>query len=312
MIRKRAFITEYVGLSTRLETLALGFMIQDYFGHELCIDWRDTDALNIVGVTHRSRGLLGRIDSVKLRADMMGNFERLHRHRNVNLRTHHGPRHLLERYYLPTGQRVKLRPDLIEVIRSTFARYAGRPLVGVHIRRGDFPLLAAHEFDVNAFVWPAVPDWWHEHVMAHIQQAVPDVAFYVACSGSLDDFPNLKKNFDVFDMPVPSPYAYKEKGHQARTHPAVDLFALACCRVLVGSSCSTFTHYPAHMLGGPTTVLIPPSHKIFPSDPQYCRIDLHGRGAADWLAACRTGQDATLVKDPATLPFARGANVDWM
>lgn len=309
---KRVFITEYVGLSTRLETLALAFMVSDYHGHEVCIDWHEVDALNIVGTKLRSRGILGRLDSVKIRADMMENLNRIGRHRNVNLRTPHGPRHLMQRYYLPTGQRVKLRPDLIEIIRGTFAPYANRPLVGVHIRRGDFPLISQTEFDVNAVVWPAVPDWWHEHVMTQIQRAIPNVAFFVSCSGSLDAFPNLTENFDVFTMPAASPYGYKELGHRSSTHPAVDLFALACCRVLVGSSCSTFTHYPAHMLGGPTTVLIPPAHKIFPDDPQYSRIDLHGRGAADWLDACRSGIDATPVVDACALPYANGANVDWL
>lgn len=312
---KRAFITNYVGLTSRLETLALAFMISDYFGHEVCLDgWPELDALHIVGARQRSRGLLGRLDSVKLRVDMPDNLYRVGVHRHINLRTHQGPRHLLERYYLPTGQRLKLRPDLVDVIRATFAPYAQRPLVGVHIRRGDFPLISPTEFDVNAFVWPAVPDWWHEHVMAQIQKAVPDVAFFVSCSGSLDGFPNLTKNFDVFTMPAASPYGYsaRQRGHQSSTHPAVDLFALACCRVLVGSSCSTFTHYPAHMLGGPTTVLIPPSHKIFPGDPQYCRIDLHGHGVADWLDACRTGTGAAPVTNAATLPFAHGAHVDWM
>ena len=55
-------------------------------------------------------------------------FHRIARHRNVVLRTHEGPRHLLEKLYLPTARRVKLRPDLIETIRATFARYAGRTL----------------------------------------------------------------------------------------------------------------------------------------------------------------------------------------
>jgi hypothetical protein len=41
---KRVFITEYVGLSTRLETLAMAFMNSDYYGHEVCIDWKDADA----------------------------------------------------------------------------------------------------------------------------------------------------------------------------------------------------------------------------------------------------------------------------
>ena len=312
---KRVFISEYVGLSTRLETLALAFMISDKYGHQVCIDWPEVDALNIVGAHCRSRGLLGRLNSVKLRADLMErNFPRIATRRNINLRTPYGPQNLLGPYYLQTGQRVKLRRDLVDIIRASFAPYAHRPVVGVHIRRGDFPLISLHEFDVNAFAWPSVPDWWHEHVMAQIQRAVPDVVFFVSCSAGLGAFPNLTRNFDVFTMPAASPYRYegRQEGHQSNTHPAVDLFALACCRVLIGSSCSTFTHYPAHMLGGPSTVLIPPSHKIFPDDPQFCRIDLHGQGAAAWLQACRTGHGASLVSDVRTLPFASGANADWM
>ena len=66
------------------------------------------------------------------------------------------------------------------------------------------------------------------------------------------------------------------------------------------------------MLGQRATVLVPPAHKIFPSRPEYGRVDLHGHGAADWYAACRTGQGQVAVTDAGTLPITRGANVDWM
>jgi hypothetical protein len=309
---KRVFVTEYVGLSTRLEALTLAFMISDYFGHQVCIDWHELDALNILGAHVRSRGALGRINSLKLLGDPSEALHRIAHHRNVNVRTHAGPKHLLDKYYLPTARRVKLRPDLIATIRDTFDRYAHRPLVGVHIRRGDFPLLSQDEFDVNAFVWPAVPDWWYEHVMAEIARAVPDVAFFVSCSGSLDAFPNLQRNFDIFDLPAASPYAYKEAGHQSRRHPAADLFALGCCTTLIASPCSTFSHYAANLLGEATTLLVPPAHKIGRERPEFSKISLHGRGAFDWYAACRTGQGLEAVGDASSLPIALGASVDWM
>ena len=312
---KRVFVTQYVGLSTRLEALAMAFMVSDYFGHEVCIDWDDLNAINVVGAHIRSRGLFGRLDVLKLHDDGGDNLHRIASHRNVNLRTHHGPRHLLHKYYLPTAWRVRLRPDLIDVIRTTFAPYGNRPLVGVHIRRGDFPLASADEFDVRATLWPAVPDWWYEHVMTQIQNVIPDVAFFVSCSGSLDEFPNLARNFDIFDMPTMSPYDYtyhRKSGHQARRHPAADLFALGCCSTLIGSPCSNFSHYAANMLGPATTLLVPPAQKTHAAQPKFCRVDLHGRGAADWLAACRTGLGQVEIADPATLPIQCGANVDWM
>lgn len=312
MMKKRIFVSSYVGLSTRLEALSLAFMMSDYFGHEVCIDWKELDALNIVGATVRGRGLAGRLGAVKLRDDASAaDFHRVTRHASINLRTHRGPRHLLEPYYLPTARRVKLRPHLIETIRASFAPYADRPLVGVHIRRGDFPLMSATDFDANAFLWPATPEWWYEHVMADIQRAVPDVAFYVACSGSLADFPRLTSRFDVFEVETRSEYSYRRPGHESARHPAADLFALACCPTLVGSSCSTFSHYAAHMLGLPKTVVVAPP-RTSAQRPQYSRIAMHGRGAFDWYQACRNGDGLVPVSDAATLPIGRGAQLDWM
>ena len=312
MVKKRVFITEYVGLSTRLEALAMAFMISDRFGHEVCIDWRELDALSVQGARVRGRGLLGRLNSLKLLGDASNAFERIAEYSNINLRTHNGPRQLLEKYYLPTARRVKLRADLAAIIRETFARYAQRPLVGVHIRRGDFALVNEQAFDVNAHVWPAVPDWWYEHVMGQIQSAVPDVAFFVSCSGSLAEFANLRNNFDVFDLPAGSPYGYKKEGHHSLRHPAADLFALGCCKTVIGSTCSTFTHYAANMLGVPTTVLLPPAHKMFREQPEFRKLDMYGRGAFDWYAACRSGHGLQPVADAGTLPIAPGASADWM
>lgn len=309
---KKVFITEYVGLSTRLEALAMAFLISEYFGHEVCLDWRELDALHVVGARRRGRGLLGRLNSLKLLGDASEALDRVQNHANVNVRTHHGPRHLLRKLYLPTAQRVKLRPDLIAVIRDTFSRYENRPLVGVHIRRGDFPLISPDMFDVNAVAWPAVPDWWYEHVMRQIQQAVPNVAFFVSCSGSLDAFPNLQKNFDIFDMPAESPYTHFGAGHVSARHPAADLFALGCCDTLIGSPCSTFTHYAANMLGRPTQIFVPPAQKMFKSQPEFSKVSLHGHGAADWYAACRTGQGLETVTDAGSLQITNGAFVDWM
>jgi hypothetical protein len=181
----------------------------------------------------------------------------------------------------------------------------------VHIRRGDFHLVNERDFDVNAAEWQATPNWWYEHVMDQIQSAVPNVVFFVSCSGSCNDFPFLKK-FDYFDMPASSPEGYKHGGHESDRHPAADLFALGCCGVLVGSSCSTFTHYAANMLGASTTVLVPPSHKISQTHPEFAQVSLHGRGATEWLRACRTGCELQLLSNAETLAIPIGAHIEWM
>ena len=308
---KRVFVTEYVGLSTRLEALAMAFLISERFGHEVCLDWHELDALRVEGAQRRRRGLLGRIDSVKLRHYSAAAFEQIGQHRNIVLRTHEGPRELLEPLYLPTARRVRLRRDLTETIRRTFARHGDRPIVGVHIRRGDFSLVSEDRFDVNAAEWPAVPDWWYAHVMGEIRRAHPGVTFFVSCTGSLLDYPFLAE-FDVFDLPTGFPYRYKGPPHAARRHPAADLWALGGCSVIVGTPCSTFSHYAADMLGPPSVLLVPPATPITRDAPAYARLDLHGHGAFDFYAACRTGAGQKPVPNAATLPVKRGASVGWM
>jgi len=309
---KRVFISEYVGLSTRLEALAMAFLISEYHGHEVCLDWTELDALHIIGTTQRSRGVLGRLDSVKLRGHADDEWLRIGAHRNVCLRTHRGPPQMLSRLYLPTARRVKLRPDLVDSIERALLPYGERPVIGVHIRRGDFRLVSPDSFDVRATEWPAVPDWWYEHAMGMLQKRHPDAAFLVACTGSLDDHPWLKKNFDVFEVPTSSPYDYKGPDHGSRRHPAADLFALGCCNVIVGTSCSTFSHYAAHMLGQPSTVLVPPAQCITRDQARIAKVSLYGRGAHDWYAACRTGRDAAPVNSDDDVPLALPPRFDWL
>ena len=308
---RRVWITEYVGLSTRLEALAMAFLIRQRWGHEICLDWHELDAITVEGTRRRRRGLLARIDSVKLRGYEPDAFERAGRHRNIVLRTHEGPREALEPLYLPTARRIRLRADLADAIRAAFAPHAGRPVVGVHVRRGDFPLVSTERFDVNATAWPAVPDWWYAHVMGAIRAAVPDVAFYVACTGRLADYPWLG-GFEVFDVPAASTYGYKGPDHASARHPVADLYALACCPLIVGTPCSTYTHYAADMLGAPSTVLVPPATPMVREAPDFRRLDLWGRGAHDYYAACRTGRGLEPVTDLAALPIRRGASADWI
>ena len=46
---KKVFIDEYVGLSTRLEALAMGFLISEYYGHQVCLDWAELDSFRVIG-----------------------------------------------------------------------------------------------------------------------------------------------------------------------------------------------------------------------------------------------------------------------
>ena len=85
---KKIFITDYVGLSTRLEALAIAFLISERFGHQICLDWQELDALQISGTRRGSRGLMGRLNSIKLKGDWALDFDRIENFHHVNLRTH--------------------------------------------------------------------------------------------------------------------------------------------------------------------------------------------------------------------------------
>ncbi|MDB6122355.1 MAG: hypothetical protein JWQ71_1348 [Pedosphaera sp.] len=308
---KKLFITDYVGLSTRLEALALAFVISDYYGHEVCLDWPELDSFKVVGAKEQGLGIAGRMGALRMRNYSDELFYKIKDHDKVILRTHKGPAHLLERYYIPTAQRVKLRPDYVYQIRETFGRYANRPVVGVHIRRGDFKVANGDVFDANHTEWPGTPTWWYEFVLGKIAAVHKNAAFFISCTGDSDSFQELKKNFDVFELPTSSPYGYKGPDHDSKRHPMADLFALACCNVIVGSTCSTFSHYAANALGAPSTCLVPPP-KTRRDDPQCGSLDLYGKGAYTWYKSCREGTNLKLIAKQADLPEAKPVQFKWL
>jgi hypothetical protein len=307
----KVFLTDFVGLSTRLECLSMAFVISDYFGHEVCLDWPELDSFNVIGTRRESLGLTGRLGALRMRDYSDQLFFKIKDHRKVILRTDQGPAHLLERYRLPTAKRIKLRPDYVQVIRDTFGAYANRPVVGVHIRRGDFNLTNEDTFDAKSAEWPATPTWWYEFALQTIIKTHPNTAFFLSCTGDPNLFNELKKNFDVFDLPTSSPYGYKGPDHDSKRHPVADLFALGCCGLIVASSCSTFSHYAANALGSSSACLIPPPQTT-KGNPKGGVVELYGQGVNAWREACREGTNVQLINRESDVPIPAPAQIDWM
>ncbi len=319
LLPKRIFVTDYLGLCNRLEAMTMAFAIQARHGHEICVDWPQLDALEIDGVVTRSPGVLSRVGLLRLHTCTREEFERLGRWRNIYLRGPEGPDAVLDPLFLPTARRVRLRPAFARVVDAAFTPFAGRPVAGVHIRRGDFTLadpggaaptdLAAMPFlaldtksphrtdftladedtyDVNASRFPAVPTWWYEAMMARLVARQPDTAFLLSCTGDSEEFRTLKKNFDVFEAQATSAYPFQREGHQARGNPVTDLFALSRCSVLLATPRSTFSHYPANALGEPTICVLP-ARQMSRRSPGFGVARLYGRRAPAWFQACRDG-----------------------
>ena len=139
----------------------------------------------------------------------------------------------------------------------------------------------------------------------------PDLGFYLSYSGDGSEFEVLRKNFDIIEARSPSPYHYKGPDHSAARHPVVDLVALACCPTLLGTPISSFSHYAAHLLGPPSTCLLPPL-RTRRTAWGVMQLDLRGKRLVHWVTACRTG--AGVQRAPGEIgpvEFAP-ANTGWL
>ena len=103
--------------------------------------------------------------------------------------------------------------------------------------------------------------------------------------------PGCRRNFDLVQLPVENPYELSTPGHCATTHPIGDLFALACCQIIIATPISSF-HICRQCFGPATTCIIPPQ-KMRPGETPLCRVDI--------MASCSlTGPDISATdKQPA-------------
>ncbi|MBI3881382.1 MAG: hypothetical protein HY301_15130 [Verrucomicrobia bacterium] len=311
ILRRKLFLQEYIGLANRLESLTLAFAIRCAHGHQVFLDWPELDALVIEGVPTRAPGPLGRLGALRLRECPPEVFARLGEHRKILLRTYLGPDDLLNPLYLPTLERIRIRPHIAEEIRGVFAPVANRPVVGVHIRRGDYPLGDPDEYDTNSTKHPAVPLWWYEQAMAALVKRHGDAVFYLSFSGQGAEFESLRKNFDLIQARTRSPYGRVGTGHHAELHPVVDLFALACCPVVLGTPLSSFSHYAAHLLGPASACLLPPV-QVKRNAWAASRLDLRGQRLPVWSAACRSGKLHELLSADLREVPAAPARTSWL
>lgn len=308
---RKLFLQEYIGLANRLESLALAFAIQAAHGHQVLLDWPELDALVIKGTTTQAPGFWGRLGALRLRECSPETFNRLDENDKILLRTYLGPEDKLTPVYHQAIERICIRRPIAEEIRAVFAPVTHRPVIGVHIRRGDYPLGNPDTYDGNSSRHPAVPLWWYEQAMASLLKHHPDAVFYLSFSGQGAEFDPLRRNFDIVQAHSRSPYGRQGTGHDAEFHPVVDLFSLACCSVLLATPLSSFSHYAANLLGPKTVCLLPPLH-VKRTDWAIARVDLPGKRLIHWSDACRSGCDHRFVKSDWAGVEAAPPNTLWL
>lgn len=304
----RIFTSNFSGLANRLEGLTLSFAIQKAYGHDIYLDWPELDAFDVIGASRRKMRPWNRIGSLKLSTCDDAQFQTLGRYRTILQRVIYTPP-VTQPFYLETARRIRPHEPYINTLEQTFAPFRGRPVVGVHIRGGDFALVDEQTYDITRARHQAVPMWWYEHVMRQYRSAFPDVAFLLCHSGDPARFAAWRQEFDTFELPVDSSFQVRSE-HQSASHPIADLFALACCNVIIATPNSSFSHFAANALGHPAISILPPP-QMSALQPRFGMVQLYGQRLRKWVGAVSNGEIFRLAADN-DLPMPQPAHTEWL
>jgi hypothetical protein len=306
----KLYIDEFVGVSNRFETLPLAFAIQKEYGHQIILDWHELDSFAVSGTTRGKVRLLARIGAQRIRHCDRELFDTL-RNKKIILRSLDGPDELLNPIYLETARRITIAQPLVASIKRSFSALKGRPVVGVHVRHGDYELGDESIYRVDR-EWPAVPIWWYAETMRAIKRVQPDVAFFLSSTGDPRAFRELYEGLDVISLDALSPYTYKGADHASTVNPVADMFALGCCPVILATPISGYSHWAANAFGNASDCIVPLSEATR-EDPRRGLVRLYGARLPRWRAAGYTGSDTLdLGSQFADIDFGRPVDLDWL
>ena len=136
----KLYIEEFVGITNRLETLPLAFAIRKQYGHEIILDWRELDSFTVDDTKRGKVNLLAKLGAERVRNCDRNTFDGL-RGKKILLRSLDGPPEYLDEIYMDIPAKIHLNAELAAEVKATFAKAGDRPVVGVHIRHGDFQVV---------------------------------------------------------------------------------------------------------------------------------------------------------------------------
>jgi hypothetical protein len=268
------------------------------------------DVLRVGGTCRGNPGLWGRWSAIRVRSCSPELFQHLATRRNIILRGFGGPEEQMAAVHEEASTRLGLSAPFAEAVAAALRQIGRRPVVGVHLRRGDFPLFSEEVYDLHRALLSAVPLWWYEWAMRAIVRRQPRVCFLVCHNGATDAVAKLSQEFEVLEVPMSNPYK-RQKGRQSQRHPVADLFALACCPVILATPVSSFSHYAANVLGDESTCLQPPP-RMNRAAPAVVRVRVHRRLLRHWIDAC-LGEGAELLPPTLTgIDFDQPVRCQWL
>lgn len=304
------YIDEFVGISNRFEVLPLAFALQKAHGHRIVIDWAELDSFSVEGASRGKVGFWAKLGAVRVRDCNLAVFNAL-KGKKVICRSLDGPAQHLDPIYLEVAKKVKPAQFVKEGIARAFENHQGRPVVGVHIRQGDYHLVRQDCYDIGT-EWPAVPLWWYEAAMRKVLELQPDAVFFLASNAKVGVLEPLLHQFPVFQLDLKSSYSYKGPDHASAVNPVADLFALACCPVLLATPVSGYSHWAANVLGAPSVSVVP-LPACTPDAPQFGSVNLYGSRMPRWREAGRTGSDTLPLNSQwAGVDLSQAAHLDWL
>ncbi|MBF0421126.1 MAG: hypothetical protein HQL78_13295 [Magnetococcales bacterium] len=310
---KRIISTQYTGLCNRLEGLALCFAVQELFGHAVCLDWPETAWLQVEGARRWKYNPLDKLFGTKIRDPDAETFYRLgHRRILIQRGTMGGDPAIVERVYHDTMARLHLRPESRDRLLAYLAAVGNALLVGVHIRRGDFQGGDGQTYDIHSARHPQVPTWWYGYAMERVQRQFGNVLFLL-CHNNLDaeEERALRQRFPVLPSLADGRYN-SDGGHASTSNPVLDLFALACCPILIATPMSTFSHCAANVLGPPSLAL-QPLPVMQRTQPGLGVTTLYGHRSPAWFTSLREQTAfAPLAPDAAIPDPGCGVHCKWL
>jgi hypothetical protein len=254
--QKTIYIKDFTGICNRLESLVLAFAIRATHGHNIKIDWPESDALTVQSVCRGKAGLLSRLNSIKVRTCDYDTFSKLGAYRNIHLRGIYGQLGpLLDSQLDPVIRSLRVHPDIVRAVEDHFASLNG-PVIGIHLRRGDFLIPRSAE-EQRRYRHAALPDHWICQSLASLSARFPGVSFHLSATGNKDAYRFITDHYPCRMLGIQSPYHYKGPTHASECHPVADLFALASCNIILATPRSSFSHWAANCLGNPSWVIVP-------------------------------------------------------
>ncbi|MEK6805083.1 MAG: alpha-1,2-fucosyltransferase [Pseudomonadota bacterium] len=248
----KVFIGNYTGICNHLESVILAFAIRERFGHQVWLDWPELDAFSIESTQVGPRRFFHRFNGINYRGNNESEFETLGRYRHIDIRGMYGaPPALLDAQLERVVTRIRLHSSLAQQIRDFFATIK-KPVVGVHIRRGDFKVDPQRKLR-----HAATSDTDLIFTLEQLSQRFPDTVFLLSYTGRAEDYRFLFDRFDCVTLPIATPYRHHGPTQASEKHPIADLFALACCTSIVVTPRSSFSHWAANCLGAASTCIVP-------------------------------------------------------